>query len=60
MKLGDWRKEQEHTGALQQIQQTGSNNYPWEASRVSNNFKNYFCSQEGSIEWERERVQRDY
>ena len=60
MKLGDWRKEQENTGGLQQIQQTGSNNYSWEASTVRNNFKNYFCSPEGSIEWQMERVQRVY
>ena len=39
-KLGDWRKEQKNTGGLQQIQQTGSNNYSWEASTVHNNFKN--------------------
>ena len=60
MKLGVWRKEQENTGGLQQIQQTGSNNYSRDASTVRNNVKNYFCSPEGSIEWQMERVKRIY
>jgi len=34
------------------------NNYSRVASTVHNNFKNYFCSPEGSVEWKMERVQR--
>ena len=49
MKLSEWRKEQENTGGLQQIQRTGSNKYSREASTVRNNFKKYFCSPEGPI-----------
>ena len=56
--LGDWRQDQINTGGLQHLQQIGSNNYSREASKVRDNFKSYFCSPEGSVDWQIERVQR--
>ena len=57
--LGNWRKEQANSAGLQQISQVGSNNYSWDAKEVRNDFKNYFCSTEGSLDWKLLRVTRD-
>ena len=54
---GDWRKEQENCAGLQTTN-IGSNNYSKEAKKVRDAFKNYFCSPEGSLEWQLERVTR--
>ena len=56
--LGDWRKEQTNSAGLKPIPQIGSNNYSREAKEVRNDFKRYFCSPEGSVEWQLERVTR--
>ena len=57
--LGDWRKEHGNTAGLQQISQMGSNNYSRDAKEVRDDFKTYFCSAEGSLEWQLLRVTRD-
>ena len=50
--LGDWRKEHGNTAGLQQISQMG-------AKEVRDDFKSYFCSTEGSLEWQLLRVTRE-
>ena len=57
--LGDWRKEHGNTAGLQQISQMGSNNYSRDAKEVRDDVKRYFCSTEGSLEWQLLRVTRD-
>ena len=57
--LGDWRKEQANSAGLQQISQMGSNNYSRDAKEVRDDFRNYFCSTEGSLDWQLLRVTRD-
>ena len=57
--LGDWRTEYGNTAGLQQISQMGSNNYSRDAKEVRDDFKSYFCSTEGSLEWQLLRVTRD-
>ena len=49
---GDWRKEQGNNTGLEQIPQIGSNNHSREAKEVRDDFKNLFCSPEGSVEWQ--------
>ena len=56
--LGDWRKEHVSSVGLQNIAQIGSNNYSREAKEVREDFKNYFCSSEGAVEWQVDRVTR--
>ena len=56
--LGDWRKEETICDALQSIQKLGSNNYSKSAKEVRDRFKNYFCSTEGAVEWQVEKVIR--
>ena len=53
---GNWRKEHVNNAGLQPIPQIGSNNYSREAKEVRDGFKDYFCSPEGSLEWQLERV----
>ena len=57
--LGDWRKEQANSAGLQQISQTGSNNYSRDDKEVRDHFRNYFCSTAGSLDWQLLRVTRD-
>ena len=57
--LGAWRKEQANSAGLQQISQMGSNNYSRDAKEVRDDFRNYFCSTEGSLDWQLLRVTRD-
>ena len=57
---GDWRKEETVGDGLQLIQKLGSNNYSKSAKEVRNRFKNYFCSSEGAVEWQAEKVTRIY
>ena len=57
---GDWRKEETICDGLQSIQKLGSNNYSKSAKEVCDRFKNYFCSTEGAVEWQVEKVIRTY
>ena len=57
---GDWRKEETICDGLQTIQKLGSNNYSKSAKEVRDRFKNYFCSPEGAVEWQVEKVVRTY
>ena len=51
LRLGDWQKEPFCTG-LTGLSRTGSNNYSTDAKKVRDNFKEYFNSTEGSIDWQ--------
>ena len=55
---GDWRKEEAVCDGLLLIQKLGSNNYSKSAKEVCDHFKNYFCSPEGPVEWQVEKVTR--
>ena len=57
--LRDWSKEQTNSAGLQQISQMGSNNYSRDAKEVRDDFRTYFCSTEGSLDWPLLRVTRD-
>ena len=57
---GDWRKEEAVCDGLLSIQKLGSNNYSKSAKEVRDRFKNYFCSPEGAVEWQVEKVTRTY
>ena len=57
---GDWRKEETVCDGLESIQKLGSNNYSKSAKEVRDRFKNYFCSTEGEVEWQVEKVTRTY
>ena len=51
--------EHGNTAGLQQISQMGSNNYLHDGKGVQDDFTPYFCSSEGSLEWQLLRVSRD-
>ena len=55
---GEWRKETPASSALEAIPQMCSNNYSREAKEVRDNFRAYFCSPEGSVEWQLNMVTR--
>ena len=57
---GDWRKENTPSSALETIPQISSNNYSREAKEVRDDFKEYFCSPAGSVEWQVDMVTRTY
>ena len=55
---GDWKKEETVCADLQSIQKLGSNYYFKSTKKVLERFKNYFCSPEGVVEWQVEKVTR--
>ena len=55
---GEWRKEMSTTSALEAIPQMCSNNYSREAKQVRDDFREYFCSSEGSVGWQLNMVTR--
>ena len=57
---GNWKKEEAVCDGLLLIQKLGSNNYSKSAKEVHDLFKNYFCSPEGAVEWQVEKVTRTY
>ena len=51
---GDWRKNDNATN----VRNVASHNYSRDNRQVREDFKNYFNSEAGSVEWQRERVMR--
>ena len=52
LRLDDWRKESPSLGLQSLSGPIGSNNYSMDAKNVHDKFKNYFCSEEGSVDWQ--------
>ena len=51
---GHWREEVKDIGGVKQLpfNMRGSNNYSKEAKQVRDDFRAYFNSEEGSVEWQ--------
>ncbi|XP_065665346.1 uncharacterized protein LOC136086784 [Hydra vulgaris] len=54
---GDWRQDNSCSAALQPLS-SGSNNYSKDAKQVRDDFKEYFNSPEGELEWQLDLVNR--
>ena len=48
---GEWRKEHQGTG-LVPVQNMGSHNYSFDAKQVLDDFRNFFNSAAGSVQWQ--------
>ena len=48
---GQWRTDV-HNQALQDVSNIGSNNYSRDAKNVRDNYRDYFCSDAGSVPWQ--------
>ena len=48
---GQWRTDV-HNQALQDVSNIGSNNYSRDAKKVRDNYRDYFCSDAGSVPWQ--------
>ena len=56
---GDWRTEIQGCQGLINISQlSGSNNYAKDAKMVRDNFKDYFISNAGAVEWQSEHIHK--
>ena len=57
LNAGQWRKEADNGGMLS-IGRSGSNNYSGNAKEIRERFKDYFNSDEGSVSWQFDMVNR--
>lgn len=58
---GEWRKEVNlNDSALRPLGPVDSNNRPYNATMVRNYFKEYFTSENGSVPWQLDKVQRGF
>ena len=56
---GDWRKEADGNIGLIDATNLGSNNYSGDAKMIRQNFRDYFCSEEGSVSWQWKSVNHE-
>ena len=57
---GEWRKEAEGNQGLVNItRNTGSNNYTKDAKTVRNDFKDYFLTESGAVEWQLNHIRKN-
>ena len=55
---GEWRNDENHTEGILPIGNVAFHNYSRDSRQVRDNFKNYFNSAAGAVQWQNERVQR--
>ena len=54
---GDWRNDTQDQ-ALLNVSNTGSNNHSQLAKKVRDNFRDFFCSEQGAVPWQQSMVTR--
>lgn len=55
---GEWRNNDTETDGLVPLSNAGSNNYSRDAKQVRDDFRDYFVSPQGSVEWQWDAVTR--
>ena len=55
---GEWRNDENQTEGILPIGNAASHNYSRDARQVRDNFKIYFNSEAGAVQWQNERIQR--
>ena len=55
---GEWRRGQNINEGMVSIPRTGSNNYSKSANDTGDDFKEYFNSQQGAVNWHMDMVTR--
>ena len=55
---GECRQDACATTAMQSLQTAWSKKYCWEARTIRDEFKQYICSAEGSVDWQLNMVTR--